>query len=222
MHFSAVPGGRPKNLAGISVVLAIHALLAVLVVSGSKLTVFKHPPQEIDLVATRLEPPPPPPPPTTPEPPPVAAPATPQIYVPPLETPVIASTEATVAAHPLPDAPPAVALAAAASAVPAAVPGPPKAAPLRVAAVVDASACSKPDYPKNSLRNGDTGTVTLQLLVGVDGRVTDSRVEKSSGFRELDRAAQTGLSLCKFTPETLEGVPRASWTRMQYLWNLND
>jgi protein TonB len=220
MDFSPVPGPRNNNLTGIAFVLAIHVLLAVLVASGSRLAVLKQKPAEIDLVQTPLAPPPPPP--ALPDPPPMAAPATPQIYVPVLETPVVATAQPTLTAHPMPDQPPAAASAGPAAGMPAATPGPAKAGPVRVPAVVDASACSKPDYPKNALRNGDTGTVTLQLLVGVDGRVTDSRVEKSSGYRELDRAAQTGLSLCRFKPETLDGVPRESWTRMQYLWSLDD
>ena len=96
------------------------------------------------------------------------------------------------------------------------------AGPVRTAAVVDAKACAKPDYPKNALRNGDTGVVTLSLLIGTDGRVADSKVEKSSGFRDLDHAAQVGLGLCRFTPGTVDGVPQQSWTRMQYVWSLDD
>ncbi|KQW97313.1 energy transducer TonB [Massilia sp. Root418] len=88
--------------------------------------------------------------------------------------------------------------------------------------MVDAANCAKPDYPRNAQRNGDTGTVTLALLIGTDGRVADSKVEKSSGFRELDRAAQVGLGLCRFKPATIDGVPQQSWTRMQYLWSLDE
>jgi protein TonB len=93
---------------------------------------------------------------------------------------------------------------------------------VHVAAVVDAANCAKPDYPKSALRNGDSGVVTLALLIGTDGRVADSKIEKSSGFRDLDRAAQVGLGLCRFKPGTMDGVPQQSWTRMQYIWNLDD
>jgi len=47
-------------------------------------------------------------------------------------------------------------------------------------------------------------------------------VEKSSGFRELDRAAQVGLGLCRFKPGTVDGVPQQSWTKMQYVWSLDE
>ena len=96
------------------------------------------------------------------------------------------------------------------------------AGPVRVAAVVDPSACTKPEYPRTSLRAEETGVVTLALLIGVDGRVVDSRVEKSSGFKDLDRAARNGLSLCKFKPGSVDGKPEQSWTKMQYVWKLED
>jgi protein TonB len=94
--------------------------------------------------------------------------------------------------------------------------------PVTVPAVIDASNCAKPDYPKSALRNGDAGKVTLAFLIGVDGRVASAKVEQSSGFRELDRAAIAGLSLCRFKPGTVDGTPFESWTRMQYVWSLDE
>jgi protein TonB len=49
----------------------------------------------------------------------------------------------------------------------------------------------------------------------------DSKVEKSSGSRALDKAAIQGLSLCKFKPGSLDGVPEKSWAKLQYVWTLN-
>ena len=67
------------------------------------------------------------------------------------------------------------------------------AGPMRVAAVADFNTCAKPEWPKASLRNEETGTVTLSFLIGVDGRVADSKIVKSSGFRDLDKAAVAGI-----------------------------
>lgn len=92
---------------------------------------------------------------------------------------------------------------------------------VHLGAVVDGKNCEKPDYPRNALRNGDTGIVKLALLVGIDGRVHDSKIEKSSGFRELDNAAQTGLSLCKFKPASIDGVPQQTWATMEYVWKID-
>lgn len=94
--------------------------------------------------------------------------------------------------------------------------------PVRVAAVVDARNCSKPDYPPKAYRNGQAGTVTLQMLIGLDGKVVDSKIEKSSGYKDLDIAAREGLSLCKFKPGTIDGVPQQSWTKIQYAWEILD
>ena len=89
------------------------------------------------------------------------------------------------------------------------------------AALVDAKSCDKPEYPRNSLRNGDTGVVTLELMIGLDGKVGESKVIKSSGHRELDQAAVAGLSLCKFKPATLNGQTQKSWAKLQYAWSLD-
>ncbi|HEX8614092.1 MAG TPA: energy transducer TonB [Telluria sp.] len=91
----------------------------------------------------------------------------------------------------------------------------------RTAVLADASACVKPDYPARAARNGETGTVNLALLVGVDGKVTDARVDKSSGSRELDKAAIAALSLCKFKPATNGGVAEPAWAQIAYVWTLD-
>ena len=91
---------------------------------------------------------------------------------------------------------------------------------MRSAVLADASGCVKPDYPVNAARNGDSGTVTLALLVGIDGRVAGSRVQKSSGSRDLDRAAVNALSLCQFKPAMNNGVPEAGWAQIAYVWSL--
>ncbi|OEZ63207.1 energy transducer TonB [Duganella sp. HH105] len=208
---------QKKNLTGLTVVAVLHVALLAAFLHGSKLTVFKVKESVIDLTPTA---PVPPPPQVLPPDVPLPKLAPPEIFVPQMETPVLPTNPPPVTARPLTEQPPArppqtgIAEPGEKTVV--------KAAPQLVAAVVDAKACAKPDYPKSALRNGDTGTVTLALLIGTDGRVADSKVEKSSGFRELDRAAQVGLGLCKFKPGTLDGVPQQSWTRMQYVWSLDD
>jgi protein TonB len=97
----------------------------------------------------------------------------------------------------------------------------PRREPVTVAAVIEAAGCAKPAYPAAALRNGDEGTVTLAFLIGKDGRVASAKVERTSGHRDLDRAALQGLSLCAFKPGTVDGVPQESWARMQYAWTLD-
>ena len=93
--------------------------------------------------------------------------------------------------------------------------------PLHLSAIVNASACDKPEYPAASARSGEEGIVTLAMLIGLDGRVLEANVEKSSGFKALDRAAKLGLSLCKFKPASTDGIPEKSWTKIQYAWKID-
>lgn len=205
---------QKKNLTGMTTVVVLHMLLLAAFMHGSKLTVFRVAPPVIDLVPN-LDPPKPKPRDLQVDEPSLAPPT--KIFMPDPVTDIVTDAPplSRTTERP-PETPPAVTHSDTVKAVPV------KAAPLVVAAVVDASACAKPDYPKSALRNGDTGTVQLALLIGTDGKVADSRVERSSGFRELDRAAQAGLSLCKFKPGTVDGIAQQSWTRMQYVWSLND
>jgi protein TonB len=96
----------------------------------------------------------------------------------------------------------------------------PPAPPVVTAAVISASGCEKPEYPSASKRLEEEGTVQLKFLVGVDGRVIESAIEKSSGFRRLDEAARAGLSKCQFKPGTVDGKPQQSWASMKYTWRL--
>ncbi len=97
---------------------------------------------------------------------------------------------------------------------------PPGVAPVRTPAVVDARGCPKPPYPPASLRANETGIVSLNFLIDVDGRVLESRVQRSSGFKRLDDAARAGLGLCKFLPATVDGRPERAWARIEYEWKI--
>ncbi|MDN4055976.1 energy transducer TonB [Massilia sp. YIM B02763] len=222
MQFSHTnqPGG--SRFGKFAVVAGLHAALAILFVQGLDMKKLPLPvPDGID-VTFKAEPVTPPPPP--PEPPhPVPQTAPPRLFVPPVEIPVApppdpapvrattaepAPQPATPAQQPVADAPPA--------AKPAAQTG-----TIRSAVFADANACTLPAYPTRALRNGDAGTTTLALLVGVDGRVTSARVERSSGSRDLDQAAIHALSLCTFKPALNNGVAEAGWARLAYVWTLD-
>lgn len=104
-------------------------------------------------------------------------------------------------------------------------PGPETVAPKErtfSAALANASDCVRPDYPARAARNGDAGTVSLALLIGTDGTVTEAKVQRSSGHRELDRAAVAALSMCKFKPAMSNGVAEPAWGQIAYVWSLAD
>ena len=87
-----------------------------------------------------------------------------------------------------------------------------------VAPVVEKQTCEKAVYPKSALMNEETGTVTLGLLIGTDGKVLDSKVENSSGSKSLDKAALQAFSLCKFKPGMKDGKVEQMWLKMDFVW----
>jgi periplasmic protein TonB len=89
-----------------------------------------------------------------------------------------------------------------------------------VSPVLDAKSCDPPKYPKAALMNEETGTVSLMFLVSPDGKVTDSKIDKSSGSKSLDKAALSAFSLCKFKPGTKDGKPDTLWAKVDFVWKL--
>ena len=81
--------------------------------------------------------------------------------------------------------------------------------------------CKKPNYPSTSKAAGEEGMVILSFLVAEDGKVKESRVDKSSGFKRLDEAAREALSLCQFRAGSENGKLIASWAKIRYVWRLN-
>ncbi|QYF91949.1 energy transducer TonB [Massilia sp. PAMC28688] len=210
-----------KNFTGIAVVVLIHALLAWGIVSGLGTRMVTKVAEAVETkIVEEVKPPPPkevPPPPPPPEmkapPPPFIPPVEVNVQQPPPPQNVIASATnvkpaTTELQKPAPAAPPAPPAPAA------------PAAPVRQAAVADFNTCAKPEFPKASLRNEETGVVTVSFLIGVDGRVVDSKITKSSGFRDLDRAAQQAIGKCRFKPAMVDGKPEQAWQPVQYVWTL--
>jgi protein TonB len=218
MNFTHNEKDAKKNLTGITIVVLLHMLVAYGIITGlgKRLVAKMVEPVETKIIE-EVAPPPPkelPPPPPPPEmkapPPPFIPPVEVNVQQPPTQQNVIANaTNVKPATTELQKAPPAA---------PPAPPAPPAKA-TRVDAKFDLNTC-KPEWPKSSLRNEETGTVTLEFLIGVDGRVVESRVLKSSGFRDLDKAAQNGLGKCPFKPAMVDGKPEQTWTKVQYVWTL--
>ncbi|MFZ6820646.1 energy transducer TonB [Undibacterium sp. Ji22W] len=84
--------------------------------------------------------------------------------------------------------------------------------------VMDNKSCELPKYPKASLINEETGTVSMSFLIGADGKVTESKVDSSSGSKSLDKAALSAFALCKFKPGTKDGKVEQMWVKIDYVW----
>lgn len=216
---------------GLAAVVLLHVLLLWAIQAGLARTALQKMPNVVQALLLEEKKPEPPPPPAVPPPPPPPKPAppplpTPPAYVPPAVTPAVAPPPQAIAAvspSPAPQATPAgpaPAPAAAAAAAPAAAPAAPAKAPVRTTAGVNIAQCEKPDYPSASRRMEEEGTVGLRFLVGADGKVMQSEVAKSSGYKRLDEAARAGLAKCQFKPATVDGKPEQAWTTIQYVWRL--
>ena len=194
----AVQKDSSRRLTGLVAVVAFHVVLVYALVHGlaRKIVEVVRPPLETKIIE-EIKPPPPdkPPPPPPPKlaipPPPYIPPPEVQVQVPTVSAPTITAVTTVK---------------------------PPE--EYRTPAVIDAKTCEKPPYPAAALRGNETGTVRLRFLIDVDGKVLDSKVERTSGSRRLDEAARAGLSLCKFKPATLNGRPERTWGRIEYEWKL--
>lgn len=224
---------------GLGVVVLLHLLVFWAIQVGLTRDITRQLPQVVQAVLLQETPPPPPPPPPKvdpppaplppppkPQPPPPVAPAPPPPVAPPSAAPPAQVPTVEVAV--VPSVVPTQAITAVtksapqpAPAVAAAPAAPARAAPpTRTPASVSAAQCDKPDYPSASRRMEEEGTVSLRFLVGVDGKVIQSEIEKSSGFKRLDEAARAGLSKCRFQPATVDGRPEQAWASMKYTWRL--
>ena len=95
----------------------------------------------------------------------------------------------------------------------------------RAAPKIDPSqACHTPTYPVQARRLQQQGTVVLRFLIGADGIAQTSEVVSSSGYPELDKAAQEALSLCHFNPAQIDGRPdpNPAWAQLRYTWKLTE
>ena len=194
----AVQKDSSRRLAGLVVVVAFHGVLIYALVHGLARQIVEviRQPLETKIIEEIKapppdKPPPPPPPKLAMPPPPYIPPPEVQVHVPVVMAPTITAVTTVK---------------------------PPE--EYRTPAVIDAKTCDKPPYPAASLRANETGIVQLRFLFDVDGKVLDSKVERSSGSRRLDEAARAGLSLCKFKPATLNGRPERTWGRIEYEWKL--
>jgi periplasmic protein TonB len=204
----AQPHASGRRFTGLIVTVALHIILIYALIHGlaRKIVEVVAPPLETKIIAEvkppQPEKPPPPPPKLATPPPPFIPPPEINIQIPVQQAPTITAVA--------PTPPPA----------PVAIAPTPAPQPVRTAPVVLASSCDKPEYPPAARRANETGTVLLSFLIDANGRVIQSKVERSSGSRRLDEAAREGLGLCKFRPATVNGTATQAWARIEYVWRL--
>jgi len=215
MDFTQDGKNPSNNVVGISVVVVLHVLIVYALLTGLARKVVEVIQQPVETKIIEEFKPPPPPPPDKPVPPPPKSVAPPPPFVPPPEVKVTPPPQDNVIAAVTNVKPPS-------NDLPTSVAQPSttgEAGPAHTSAKI-AGNCEKPEYPRSSLRNEEEGMVTVKLTIGADGNVLDSSIEKSSGFKDLDRATVKAWSLCHFSPAMADGKAVQSSTRMQYVWKL--
>lgn len=81
---------------------------------------------------------------------------------------------------------------------------------------------SQPPYPPSEVRAGNTGTADIEIYVLPNGRVSDARIVKSTGFAALDQSAlDEARRNWRLIPATRDGVPFAQWHRLRVTFKLN-
>jgi periplasmic protein TonB len=68
-----------------------------------------------------------------------------------------------------------------------------------------------PDYPRLSIRAGETGRVMLRIYIDEAGLPRTVQVERSSGHPRLDEAGAAAMKKARFKPYTENGQAVAGW-----------
>jgi len=185
------------RIAGTSFAIALHVVVFMMLMAPISGQQAADKEEDVTLVSFVEPPKPPPPPPPPPKEPPktitkiVEQPKPTPVPPPPEAPPIVYDDPSPVAFEAPPPAPPA-----------------PVAAPADFGGTVDPTgrALNKPVYPPEEMRRGITGTTLLTLSYDVAGNVTDVKVKKSSGNRNLDRAAIKAANRWKINPGMRGGV----------------
>lgn len=81
---------------------------------------------------------------------------------------------------------------------------------------------ASPRYPASARQSGWEGTVTVRVLVDVDGTAASVSVRDSSGRDVFDDAAVNAVKRWRFSPATQGGEPVASYHDVKVRFRLTD
>lgn len=200
---------KAQYRAVVAAIVAAHlaGIWGILQVPAVRATVLEAAPIFVALLAPPAPPAPPPPP--TPVKPAIKAPE------PRLLTTAPSPAPAQFEAPPAPEVPspptPVVAEAPPTPPAPPAPPPPPKQIP---AEAVQYLVRPAPEYPRMSIRMGETGLVMVRVYIDEGGVPRQVLVEKSSNFPRLDEAAVVAVRGARFKPYLFNGAPTAGWARI--------
>jgi TonB family protein len=84
---------------------------------------------------------------------------------------------------------------------------------------IEPKTCGEPRWPEADLTAKHEGMVAIRVEVGVDGQVTASHLESSSGHEGLDNATRAAFIKCRFKPAMQDGKALPSWKVMIWNWS---
>ena len=76
----------------------------------------------------------------------------------------------------------------------------------------------QPAYPDTARANKESGAVVIDAVVTADGKVKRVKLDRSSGFDDLDNAAANVVRNWKFVPATDNGVATEGSTKVQVVF----
>jgi TonB family protein len=77
----------------------------------------------------------------------------------------------------------------------------------------------QPPYPDTAQENGEQGTITLKVHVRSSGRADKVRVLQTSGFADLDMAAEQGVLNWHYIPAAVDGDD-SDWAVVKVVYQL--
>ncbi|MEO8151563.1 MAG: energy transducer TonB [Rhizobacter sp.] len=198
---------RSQRRGVVAVIALAHigALWAVLQVPAVREAVLEAAPIFVDLLA----------PPAPPAPPPPVAQPVPKTAPPTLITAPPAPTPAVFEAPPEPELPPPLLpVTPVVAEAPPAPPAPPALPKIIPASEVQYLVKPAPEYPRLSIRQGETGLVVVSVYIDEAGLPRTVQVQQSSGHERLDESAVAAVRKARFKPYTQNGQPTAGWARI--------
>jgi protein TonB len=75
-------------------------------------------------------------------------------------------------------------------------------------------------YPSASRRLSEEGSVVILIYISPNGKVTETKIETSSGVPRLDEATDKCVRLGRFDPMKVGTEAQGSWQRLKYTWRL--
>ncbi len=79
-----------------------------------------------------------------------------------------------------------------------------------------------PQYPQQALMDGTEGYVSLEVLIGTDGRVLEAKVTEAAPGRVFVGSAIRAVRRWKFKPRVVDGVPVERWAKTSIVFKLDN